>query len=251
LGDESFQKQPAPGQPIIFLSEIAELRRQEEDLHHLHFGAAVPLEDAWSMLAGYWPSLAPWHHQLGKAARRHSGTLVGSLVRGAVGHSSAPALVALGASLLLRRGAAQREILLQDHEQVETPTSLMPGEWIEAIRVPLATRAPDWHVLCVHSPLDSLTDRPPISVVAALRCQGERISEARIAWQGLFPCMRRASRMEQILRKKHWGLTTALQAQEALQADYLEASAAHAITDGRIALALQVTAELLQTRPCP
>jgi xanthine dehydrogenase small subunit len=77
------------------------------------------------------------HRRFAGPPVRHAGTLVGNLANGSPIGDTAPVLIALGATLTLRRGAATRELQLEDFYVDYMKNRLERGEFVEAVSVPL------------------------------------------------------------------------------------------------------------------
>ena len=74
---------------------------------------------------------------------RNSGTLGGNVANGSPIGDSMPALIALGATVVLRHGGATREMPLEDFlPRLPEDRAATPGEFVAAVRDP-APRAPD------------------------------------------------------------------------------------------------------------
>ncbi|MBS0318674.1 MAG: FAD binding domain-containing protein, partial [Proteobacteria bacterium] len=99
---------------IVWLGEVTELKRIAVAGGILEIGAGAPLEDAWAALAAHWPALNEAWLRFAGPPVRHAGTMGGNVANGSPIGDSAPVLIALGASILLRRGAATREMALED-----------------------------------------------------------------------------------------------------------------------------------------
>ena len=72
---------------------------------------------------------------------RNSGTLGGNVANGSPIGDSMPALIALGATVVLRRGERERELPLEEFYLAYQKTALQPGEFVARIRVPLRAAA--------------------------------------------------------------------------------------------------------------
>ena len=67
---------------LIYLGDVAELQRIDVVDGALHIGAGAPLEDAWSALAGHWPSLNEAWLRFAGPPVRHAGTMGGNIANG-------------------------------------------------------------------------------------------------------------------------------------------------------------------------
>ena len=242
-------KQMRPLGELIFLGDVAELRRIEATATALRIGAAVTLEDAWAALVARWPALHEMHRRFAGPPVRHAGTLVGNLANGSPIGDGPPVLIALGAELLLRRGEAQRRLPLQDFYLDYMKNALQPGEFVEAVEVPLQTLGASW-VAQAHKISKRLDcDISAVSAGFALRLEGERVAEARLAYGGMAATVRRAAGAESALVGQPWTEATLRAAQAALARDFTPLSDLRASADYRRATAAALLERLwLSTR---
>ena len=243
-------KQMRPLGELIFLGDVTELRRIEATATALRIGAAVTLEDAWAALVARWPALHEMHRRFAGPPVRHAGTLVGNLANGSPIGDGAPVLIALGAELLLRRGEVQRRLPLQDFYLDYMKNALQPGEFVEAVEVPLQTLGAGW-VTQAHKISKRLDcDISAVSAGFALRLDGERVAEARLAYGGLAATVRRAAGAEAALLGQPWTEATLRAAQAALARDYTPLTDLRASADYRRATSAALLERLwLSTRP--
>ena len=215
---------------LIHLGDVAELRTIAETEGHLHIGAAVTLEDGWAALLKHWPSLAEMHRRFAGPPVRHAGTLVGNLANGSPIGDTAPVLIALDATLLLRRGEATREMALEDFYVDYMKNQLRPGEFVQAVSVPLPEQA--WQVQAHKLSKRFDCDISAVSAGFALRLDGDTVAEARLAFGGMAAIVKRAGAAEAALVGQPWTEVTLRAAQQALATDFsplsdLRASAAY------------------------
>jgi xanthine dehydrogenase small subunit len=127
-------------------------------------------------------------------------------------------LIALGTSIVLRKGEATRELALEDFYLAYQKTARAPGEFVERVRIPLPSPA---RKIATHK-ISKRFDQD-ISAVCGAYCieleQG-RIKEARVAYGGMAATPKRAPRCEQALKGKAWNEVTVRAAMAALDADY-------------------------------
>ena len=211
-------KQMRPLGELIFLGDVAELRRIEATATALRIGAAVTLEDAWAALVARWPALHEMHRRFAGPPVRHAGTLVGNLANGSPIGDGPPVLIALGAELLLRRGEAQRRLPLQDFYLDYMKNALQPGEFVEALAVPLP--GPDWVLRGYKIAKRYDSDISAVCAVLALQLEGERIVDARLAYGGMAAIVKRAGRAEAALRGRDWDERAQQAAADALAEDF-------------------------------
>lgn len=227
---------------------MAELRRITQADGRLRIGAAVTLEDGWAELAQLWPSLAEMGRRFAGPPVRHAGTLVGNLANGSPIGDTAPVLIALGATLSLRRGDATRELPLQDFYLDYMKNQLARGEFIEAVSVPLPD--PGWAVQAHKLSKRFDCDISSVSAGLALRLHGDRVAEARLAFGGLAGIVKRAASAEAAMVGQPWTEATLRAAQQALSADFQPLSDLRASAGYRRQAAASLLERLwLTTRP--
>ncbi len=220
---------------LLYVGEVGELQRLEVQDRVLHIGAAVRLEAAWQALTSHWPTLhSVWKRFAGMSVRQ-AGTLVGNLANGSPIGDAAPALMALDARLLLRRGEAVRELPLSSFYLGYMKNALAEGEWVQAVVVPLpGPFNPRTHE---HLQVYKLSKRhdSDISAVCAgiwVRLSDDQVAGARLAFGGMAATVQRAVRTEALLLGRPWNAATVEAARSALAEDFspiddLRASAAY------------------------
>jgi xanthine dehydrogenase small subunit len=215
---------------LIYVGEVEELRRLEATASHLEIGAAVTYTDAMAALGARWPDLGELIRRLGSVQIRNSGTIGGNVANGSPIGDSMPALIALGAELVLRKGVARRSMALEDFYLDYRKTALQPGEFVELIRVPLPQ--PDQQFRCYK--LSKRFDQDISALLGAfnLRLAKGRVADVRIAYGGMTAIQKRAIECEQALRGRPWTDATVAQGREALAREFapisdMRASAAY------------------------
>ena len=217
---------------IIYTGEVAALKRVDETESGMRIGAAVTLEAAFHAMNRLYPELAHVWTRFASWPIRSSGTLGGNVANGSPIGDSMPALIAIGAEVVLRRGENERTIALESLYLDYKKQSREAGEWVEAIFVP--NRATSG-VLHVASYKNSKRNEQDISAVcAAIAVTTERgvVRHCRIAFGGMAGTPKRAAQTEQALVGKAWSETAVRAAMEALAKDFspltdMRASAAY------------------------
>jgi xanthine dehydrogenase small subunit len=121
---------------VVYLGNIPELKEIRESETHIEFGGAVTYAEAHPALSRIHADIGELVRRLGGAQVRACGTLAGNIANGSPIGDSMPFLLALGTTLLLQRGTAQRTLPLDDFFTGYRETALQPGEFIRSIRVP-------------------------------------------------------------------------------------------------------------------
>ena len=209
--------------PVIWLGDVPELRHLGLNAtgDALEIGAGVTLEDAWGALLSHWPALADMARRFAGPPVRHAGTLVGNLANGSPIGDAAPVLMALGATLHLRRGEEQRTLALADFYRGYMQNALQAGEFVQSVRVPLETaRGAGWHVAAFKISKRQDCDISAVSAGLAVRVDAGTVREARLAFGGMAATVRRAVAAEAALVGQPWSEASALRAAAALPHDF-------------------------------
>ena len=223
-------KQFKPLPDLIYLGEAAGLARIEERADGvLSIGAAAPLEDAWAALAARHHELQEMWLRFSSLPVRNAGTMGGNVANGSPIGDSAPVLIALNATLVLRHGARQQRVALENFYLDYMKNALQPGEFVEAIEVPRAA-----HTALRAYKLSKRFDCDISALAAglAITLDGNTVREARFAFGGMAAIVKRAAKAEAAVRGQPWKEATAEAAAAALKEDFtpltdLRASAAY------------------------
>lgn len=208
---------------LIWLGDVPELRHLGLNAtgDALEIGAGVTLEDAWAVLVSHWPALTDMARRFAGPPVRHAGTLVGNLANGSPIGDAAPVLMALGATLQLRRGEHLRALALDDFYLGYMHNALQPGEFVQSVSVPLATaREVGWHVAAFKISKRQDCDISAVSAGLAVRVEAGTVREARLAFGGMAATVRRAAAAEAALVGQPWCEASALRAAAALPQDF-------------------------------
>ncbi len=221
---------------IIYTGEVAALRQIAETAAGLHIGAAVPLEAAFRAMNRLYPELAHVWTRFASKPIRASGTLGGNVANGSPIGDSMPALIALGAQVVLRRGEAHRTLALEALYLDYKKQAREPGEWVQAIIVP--RREPG--ALQIASYKNSKRNEQDISAVCCAIAVGlERgvVAHIRIAYGGMAGIPKRAANAESALLGKAWTETSVRAAMTALSNDFAPMSDMRASSEYRMQVA--------------
>jgi xanthine dehydrogenase small subunit len=187
---------------IIYLGNVGELQRIEESGGHVDIGAAVALTDAFAALDRHYPELRELWRRFASPPIRNAGTLAGNVANGSPIGDSMPPLIALGASVVLRKGALQRALPLEDFYAAYQQTALQPGEFVERVRVPLPRSGVRFAAYKISKRFDQ-----DISALLGAFCaelDGGKVASIRIAYGGMAAVPKRARACEQALRGRPW-----------------------------------------------
>jgi xanthine dehydrogenase small subunit len=220
---------------LIYVGRVPELLRLERQGDRLWIGAAVSLEDAWGALTEAVPALRELWRRFASPPVRHAGTLGGNIANGSPIGDGAPALIALGADILLRQGARQRRMPLEAFYLDYMKNALEPGEFVEALDVPLP--GPEWQVHAYKIAKRHDSDISSVCAVLALQLGGGVVHAARFAFGGMAAIVKRAAAAECAVIGRDWSAATAAAAAAALAQDFSPLSDLRASRDYRLRVA--------------
>ncbi|MEM7429791.1 MAG: xanthine dehydrogenase small subunit [Pseudomonadota bacterium] len=203
---------------LILLSGIPDLSAIEETEDGVRFGAAVTLADAHPVLARHFPAMDELMRRFAARQIRNAGTLCGNIANGSPIGDGPPALIALDATLHLRRGDERRALPLEDFFITYGQQDRRPGEFVEAVSVPYLR---DGDQFACHK-LSKRIDQDISAVMMAFRVctENDTVTDARICYGGMAGTPKRASRAEQTLLGQPWGEAAVRDAMAAMEADF-------------------------------
>ena len=203
---------------MIYLGQVAELQRLETGPEWIEIGGAVTYGRLYALIAEEYPDFGELLRRLGSVQIRNCGTMGGNIANGSPIGDSPPPLIALGARLVLRRGAARREIALEDFFLDYGKQDRRPGEFVESIRLP--RRDPAWRFACYK--ISKRFDQDITASLGAfnLKLAGASVADIRICFGGMAAIPKRARECEAVLIGRPWTLETVREGQAALRRDY-------------------------------
>ena len=202
----------------VFIGDIPELRTIEEDAAGVTLGAAVRYAEAHDVLDRLHPDLGELVRRIGGLQVRNAGTIGGNIANGSPIGDGPPALIALGASLTLRRGGQRRTLALEDYFLAYGQQDRAPGEFVEYIHVPRPAPDAIVHITKLSRRFDS--DISALCGAFHLTLRDGTIEEARVAFGGMAATPRRAPNCEAALTGAPFTEATIARAATALREDF-------------------------------
>jgi xanthine dehydrogenase small subunit len=218
---------------IVYIGEVAELKRIAAKDGVLSIGAAASLEDAWAALAERAPSLTEAWLRFASPPIRHMGTMGGNVANGSPIGDSAPVLIALDAQVVLRQGDRVRRMPLAEFYVDYMVNRLEPGEFVQAIELPLAAFESPLRAYKISKRFDS--DISAVFVACRVRLERDVVRDVRFVFGGMAAIVKRASSAERAVLGHTWNEATIERAAAALAQDFkpltdLRASAGYRLT---------------------
>ncbi|WP_226783005.1 xanthine dehydrogenase small subunit [Oceaniglobus trochenteri] len=217
-----------------FLGGIADLRGIEVTDTAIRIGAGTTLSALLPAMADHHPDLAEMIRRYGSVQVRNAATLGGNIANGSPIGDGPPALIALGATLHLRRGDERRDLPLEDFFIDYGKQDRAPGEFVEAVSIPRQ----DDRLKCYKISKRFDQDISALCGCFNLRIADGQVVEARIAFGGMAGTPKRARAVEQALTGQPWGAEAVAGAWDAWATDFtplsdMRASAAYRLDAAR------------------
>ena len=208
-----------------------DLQQIERQGGMLHVGAGVTIATLRTAVAQTLPSLGELLRRYASEQVRNAATIGGNIANGSPIGDGPPALIALGATLHLRRGDDMRSIPLEAFFLDYRKQDRQAGEFVAGLSIPEAAPA----LRCY-----KLSKRFDQDISAVCGCfnvtvEGGRVTAARIAFGGMAGIPKRAAAVEAALTGQPWTEATIATARAAFAADFtplsdMRASAAYRLT---------------------
>ncbi|MFC3071761.1 xanthine dehydrogenase small subunit [Shinella pollutisoli] len=205
--------------PVVHIGHLDELRRITVDERGVTLGAGVSYTEALPAVTRHFPELTELWNRIGGEQVRNMGTVGGNIANGSPIGDTPPALIALSATLTLRRGDERRTLPLESFFIEYGRQDRRPGEFVEAVTIPPRHPADRIAVYKISKRLEEDIS----AVCGALRVRVDSagvIEEAVIAFGGMAGTPKRASHAEDALVGKRFEAQSFEAAAQALAEDY-------------------------------
>jgi len=221
---------------VAFLNACEELQVVEESDDTLFIGAGVTMTRMLDVIAPHYPSYAAMIRRYGSVQVRNAATLGGNIANGSPIGDNPPALIALDATLHLRRGDKTRTMPIADFFIEYGKQDRATGELATGVTIPKNQDA----LRCYK--LSKRFDQDISAVCGAFNITVDvgKVQAARIAFGGMAGTPKRASAVENALIGQPWTEETVTQAAARFADDFtplsdMRASAAYRLqTAGNI-----------------
>ncbi len=214
-----------------FLAPLAELNRIAPAGDRLVIGAGVTIETLRKALTDSHPDFARMLRRYASLQVRNAATIGGNIANGSPIGDGPPALIAMGATLTLRKGATRRVLPLEDFFLAYRSQDRRPGEFVESVSIP--ANAPDLRCYKVSKRFDQ--DISAVLGCFDLTVADGKVTAARIAFGGMAGTPKRAAHVEAALIGRPFSAEGIAPARAAFALDFqpmtdMRASAAYRLT---------------------
>jgi xanthine dehydrogenase small subunit len=225
-------KQHRDLEKVIYTGRVAELADISISSTHIEVGAAVTLSDAMPVIVDHYPGLDELFRRFASPPIRNAGTLGGNIANGSPIGDTMPALMVVGASLVLQCGDTTRELPLDEFYHDYQVNDLAPGEFLARVRIPVA----EPKAIVGSQKWSKRFDQDISAVCTAYRLvlDGEKVGSFRMACGGLAAVIKRAAHCEAALEGQPWNEKSIEKACRALQEDFTPISDMRASADIRL-----------------
>jgi len=221
--------------PAVFTAHLAELQGVTVTAEGVRIGAGVSYDTFQSTLDAEFPHLSAYWRRIGGWQVRAMGTVGGNVANGSPIGDTPPPLIALGATVTLRRGGERRTVPLEEFFIAYGKQDRQPGDFVEEIFVP----RPKAGSLDAAHKVTKRRDED-ISAVAAgfhVELDGGTVTTARLAYGGMAATPKRAKAVEAALVGQPWTLDTVTRAEARFAEDFQPLTDWRASADYRLTVA--------------
>lgn len=201
---------------VVAIEQLAELRTLTVADDLVEIGAALPLSEVEKGLNGRIPLLDRLFPQFASRLIRNRGTIGGNLGTGSPIGDTPPALLALGARVVLASAEGEREVELADYFTGYRQSVRRPDELIRAVRIPLPLSAVTAFHKIAKRRFDDISS---VAVAFALDIENGSVTAARIGLGGVAATPLRAYATERALIGSPWDIATVRSAAETLRGE--------------------------------
>ena len=202
--------------PVAFLGGVEDLKGIEVQGGQLHVGACVTISALREAVAERLPSFGEMLRRYASQQVRNAATIGGNIANGSPIGDGPPALIALGATLHLRRGDEMRSMPLEDFFIEYRKQDRRPGEFVAGVSFP--EKAPALRCYKISKRFDQ--DISAVCGCFNVTVDAGVVTAARIAFGGMAGVPKRASLAEAALVGKAWTEAAVDAAAEAMAGDF-------------------------------
>ncbi|MBE7638157.1 xanthine dehydrogenase small subunit [Sneathiella sp. P13V-1] len=220
---------------IIYLGKIESLQELSVSDDSLTIGAGVTYSDAHSTLTEYDADLGELVRRIASTQIRNSGTIGGNIANGSPIGDMPPALIALGATLVLGSREGERSLPLEDFFIEYGKQDRRPDEYVKRIILPSKEADQSFATYKISKRFDQ--DISAVCAAFSVIIEDGTVQNARICYGGMAGTPARAGGAEKTLIGQEWTLQTVGEAMAEMANDYTPLTDMRASDDYRMQVA--------------
>jgi xanthine dehydrogenase small subunit len=217
--------------PVITLDAVRDMAAIEQVDGMMRIGAAAVYEDALAQLDAHYPDFGILLRRLGSRQIRNRGTIGGNIGNGSPIGDTPPVLIALDATVVLRRGGVERVLPVAEFFLGYRRTALLPGEFIARIDVPLPQPGQQFRCYKVAKRFDQ--DISAVCGAFNIELVDGHVHDIRIGFGGMASTPVRVAAVERALLGATWTEATVFAAMNGLDSALTPISDMRASADYR------------------
>jgi len=220
---------------IIYLGHIESLQGIGISEDSITIGAGVTYSDAHYFLEEFDTDLGELIRRIASTQIRNSGTIGGNIANGSPIGDMPPALIALGATVVLGSLKEERALPLEDFFIEYGKQDLKPGEYVKQIIIPTKAAGQEFRTYKISKRFDQ--DISAVCGAFNVVIQDGEVANARICFGGMAGTPLRAKAAEDTLRGQPWTAEVVQDAMGEMLNDYAPMSDMRASEDYRMQVA--------------
>jgi xanthine dehydrogenase small subunit len=228
--------------PIIYIGDVADIQSVYETEDALIIGAGVTYSRAHDALGRVASDVGELVRRIGSRQIRNAGTVGGNIANGSPIGDTPPALIALGAKIVLRMGDVRREVPLEEFFISYGKQDRVAGEFVESVIVPKPKSGLVFKAYKISKRFDQ--DITAVLAAFAIKIDDGKVSEFRVAFGGMAGTPMRAKKCEAALIGKDWDEASLNAAQMALASEFSPMSDMRASKEYRMLVAQNLLTKL-------
>ncbi|MDX1737994.1 MAG: xanthine dehydrogenase small subunit, partial [Alphaproteobacteria bacterium] len=205
-------------EPVIYLGRVRDLSEIQDKGDHLLIGAAVTYSQAHKVIGDEYPDFGELIRRIGSTQVRNAGTIGGNVANGSPIGDTPPALIALGAEVILQKGNVERVLPLEEFFIEYGKQDRAASEFVKAIRLPKSSKGQIFRSYKISKRFDQ--DISAACGAFALKLEGNVVQDIKICFGGMAGVPARARQAETALLGVDWNEENVRKAMSAMEGDY-------------------------------